>query len=126
MSEIEGYSGVEIVHPYEVNDAKETKAALAKYNLGVAAVNVNVKAEPEFRNGGGPGCSGQLLVTPDVLGLYDNFTPSFAKQYQNFGEMMIETFKQYRAEVLSGEFPGEKHSYKMSDEVLEAIVKEFG
>lgn len=81
---------------------------------------------PTISIGGGPGCSGQLLVTPDVLGLYDNFTPSFAKQYQNFGEVMIKTFKQYRAEVLSGEFPGEKHSYKMSDEVLEAIVKEFG
>lgn len=52
LSEIEGYTGVEIVHPYEVNDAKDTKAALAKYNLKVAAVNVNVKAEPEFRNGG--------------------------------------------------------------------------
>ncbi len=52
LSEIEGYTGVEIVHPYEVNDAEETKAALSKYNLNVAAVNVNVKAEPEFRNGG--------------------------------------------------------------------------
>ncbi|MEE4165071.1 MAG: sugar phosphate isomerase/epimerase family protein [Desulfocapsaceae bacterium] len=52
LSQIEGYSGVEIVHPYEVNEAKETKAALKKYNLEVAAVNVNVKAEPEFRNGG--------------------------------------------------------------------------
>ncbi len=81
---------------------------------------------PTISIGGGPGCSGQLLVTPDVLGMYDNFTPSFAKQYQNFGEVMIETFKQYREEVLSGEFPGEKHSYKMSDDVLEAIVKEFG
>lgn len=52
MSEIAGYSGVEIVYPYEVNDAAETKKALAKYDLRVAAVNVNVKAEPEFRNGG--------------------------------------------------------------------------
>ena len=52
LSQIEGYSGVEIVHPYEVNEAQETKAALQKYNLQVAAVNVNVKAEPEFRNGG--------------------------------------------------------------------------
>ena len=52
LSTIEGYSGVEIVHPYEVNDVKETKDALAKYNLNVSAVNVNVKAEPEFRNGG--------------------------------------------------------------------------
>jgi len=52
LSEIEGYSGVEIVHPYEVNEVDETKAALSKYNLEVSAVNVNVKAEPEFRNGG--------------------------------------------------------------------------
>lgn len=81
---------------------------------------------PTISIGGGPGCSGQLLVTPDVLGLYDNFTPSFAKQYQQLGAVMIDTFKQYKEEVLSGEFPGEKHSYKMSDEVLEAIEKEFG
>lgn len=81
---------------------------------------------PTISIGGGPKCSGQLLVTPDVLGMYDNFTPSFAKQYQNFGEVMIETFKTYKEEVLSGVFPGEKHSYKMSDDVLDAIVKEFG
>ena len=52
MAKIEGYSGVEIVYPYEVSDVAETKAALAKHGLQVAAVNVNVKAEPEFRNGG--------------------------------------------------------------------------
>jgi xylose isomerase len=52
MSEIDGYSGVEIVYPYEVNEIETTKAALEKYHLKVAAVNVNVKAEPEFRNGG--------------------------------------------------------------------------
>jgi len=52
MAEIDGYSGVEIVYPYEVHDAAETQAALNKYKLGIAAVNVNVKAEPEFRNGG--------------------------------------------------------------------------
>jgi len=52
MAQMEGYSGVEIVFPYETNDVKITRTALAKHNLGVAAVNVNVKAEPEFRNGG--------------------------------------------------------------------------
>jgi len=30
----------------------KTKALLKKYELKVAAINVNVKAEPEFRNGG--------------------------------------------------------------------------
>ncbi len=52
MAKIEGYSGVEIVYPYEVQDVEATKAALSRYALAVAAINVNVKAEPEFRNGG--------------------------------------------------------------------------
>lgn len=80
---------------------------------------------PTISIGGGPGCSGQLLVTPDVLGMYDNFTPSFAKQYQKFGEVMVDTFKQYREEVINGVFPAEEHCYNMSDEVLENIIKEF-
>jgi xylose isomerase len=44
--------GVEVVYPYEVPSAAELKQLLKKYNLSVAAINVNVKAEPEFRNGG--------------------------------------------------------------------------
>jgi xylose isomerase len=52
MTEIEGYDGVEIVYPYEVEDPSATRKILDKFNLKVAAVNVNVKAEPEFRNGG--------------------------------------------------------------------------
>jgi 3-methyl-2-oxobutanoate hydroxymethyltransferase len=81
---------------------------------------------PTISIGGGPGCSGQLLVTPDVLGLFDRFTPSFAKKYQDVGTLMLNTFKQYGEEVRAGIFPGEEHSYKMSDEVLEAIEQEFG
>ena len=49
---IPGCQGLEIVYPYEVSKIAETKALLEKHKLGVAAVNVNVKAEPEFKNGG--------------------------------------------------------------------------
>ncbi len=52
MTRIEGYDGVEIVFPYEVNDPALTRQLLDKHRLNVAAVNVNVKAEPEFKNGG--------------------------------------------------------------------------
>ncbi len=52
MTEIDGYDGVELVYPYEVNDSQATQVLLRKYNLNIAAVNVNVKAEPEFLNGG--------------------------------------------------------------------------
>ena len=80
---------------------------------------------PTMSIGGGPGCSGQLLVTPDVLGMFDTFTPSFAKRYQEFNKLMLQTFKQYAEEVRTGAFPDDKHSYKMSDEVLDAIKEEF-
>jgi len=81
---------------------------------------------PTISIGGGPDCSGQLLVTPDVLGLYDTFTPSFAKQYVDVGQIMTDTFTQYAKEVKEGVFPGQEHAYGMSDDVLESIVKEFG
>ncbi len=80
---------------------------------------------PTMSIGGGPGCSGQLLVTPDVLGMFDAFTPSFAKRYQEFNKLMQQTFRQYAEEVRTGVFPDEQHSYKMSDEVLDAIKEEF-
>ncbi len=52
-SETDGVSGVEMVFPYEVcEDPAEMKRLVDKYSLGISAVNVNVKAEPEFRNGG--------------------------------------------------------------------------
>ena len=52
VAAMEGIEGVEAVYPYEVNDPKKTKELMHKYGLHWAAVNVNVKAEPEFRNGG--------------------------------------------------------------------------
>ena len=52
MTEMDGFDGVEIVYPYEVSDPAKTRVVLKKHKLRVAAVNVNVKAEPEFRNGG--------------------------------------------------------------------------
>lgn len=81
---------------------------------------------PTISIGGGPGCSGQLLVTYDVLGMFDTFTPKFAKKYANFNQTMKDTFAQYRQEVLEGKFPTEEHVYGVSDEVLAAMEKEFG
>lgn len=51
-SKIEGISGVEVVHHYEATDPVVLRSLLVKNKLGIAAINANVKAEPEFRNGG--------------------------------------------------------------------------
>jgi len=52
VSEIEGMDGMELVFPYEVNNSDELKILTYKYKINIAAINVNVKAEPEFKNGG--------------------------------------------------------------------------
>jgi len=52
VEKCDGINAVEIVYPYEVHDPKETSTLLKKYNIQVSAVNVNIKAEPEFLHGG--------------------------------------------------------------------------
>lgn len=52
LSAVPGFDGVECVYPYEVGQPTEFKAALARHGLKPAAINCNVKAEPEFVNGG--------------------------------------------------------------------------
>lgn len=51
-SQIKGMSAMECVYPYEVASPEETLTLMKKYKLGISAVNVNIKAEPEFRMGG--------------------------------------------------------------------------
>lgn len=52
IADMEGIDGVEAVYPYEVSEPRTVKGLMEKYGLKWAAVNANVKAEPEFRNGG--------------------------------------------------------------------------
>jgi len=52
VSTMEGIDGIEAVFPYETSDAEELKRMLKQYQIQLAAINVNVKAEPEFRDGG--------------------------------------------------------------------------
>ncbi|CAN5690903.1 3-methyl-2-oxobutanoate hydroxymethyltransferase [soil metagenome] len=63
--------------------------------------------------GAGPGCDGQVLVTPDMLGFQDEFTPRFLKRYASLSSEMEDGVKEYLAEVKSGTFPDEEHSYLM-------------
>ncbi|MEZ5275646.1 MAG: sugar phosphate isomerase/epimerase [Opitutaceae bacterium] len=52
VSRMKGMTGVECIFPYEINEATAFKGLLKKYRLKPAAINVNVKAEPEFKAGG--------------------------------------------------------------------------
>ena len=71
---------------------------------------------PTIGIGAGAGCDGQVLVTYDLLGLFDRFTPRFVKKYADFHSEMARAFSAYKEEVESGEFPAEEHTVAMPDE----------
>lgn len=76
---------------------------------------------PTIGIGAGVGCSGQILVYQDMLGMFNDFTPKFVKKYANVGEIMSIAFKKYIDEVKDGVFPQEAHTFKISDEILEKL-----
>lgn len=68
---------------------------------------------PVIGCGSGPGCDGQILIAPDILGLTQGPGPKFAKNYANLAEATVDAFKNYSKEVKSGQFPDAGHSYHM-------------
>lgn len=66
---------------------------------------------PTIGIGAGPACDGQVLVIHDILGLCEKYSPKFVKRYADLGPVISEAVKQYIAEVKSGEFPTDAHSF---------------
>ena len=76
---------------------------------------------PTIGIGAGAGCDGQVLVYQDMLGMYPDFTPKFAKKFADLGNEMVDAFKAYSDEVKAGTFPSEEHGFKIDDEVIEKV-----
>ena len=75
-------------------------------------------AIPTIGIGSGPWCDGQVLVTNDLLGLYDRFTPTFVKRYAEVGAIIRDAAAAYIRDVKAGTFPGREHTRTMSPEEL--------
>jgi 3-methyl-2-oxobutanoate hydroxymethyltransferase len=82
----------------------------------VAALLTERLSIPTIGIGAGADVDGQVLVTNDMLGLYDRFTPRFVKRYANLLEEMNRAFEAYRADVQSHAFPAPEHTTDMPDE----------
>jgi 3-methyl-2-oxobutanoate hydroxymethyltransferase len=76
---------------------------------------------PTIGIGAGVHCDGQVLVVHDMLGLFDRFTPKFAKRYVNLSEEILKAFEAYREEVLQGTFPTDQHSFHIDEKELGKI-----
>jgi len=81
-------------------------------------------AIPTIGIGAGVGCDGQVLVTHDLLGLFDRFTPKFVKKYANFHAEMQRAFAEFKSDVESKQFPAAEHSVEMVDAEWEVLLKE--
>jgi len=80
---------------------------------------------PVIGIGSGPDCDGQVLVSPDIMGLFRDFRPKHSKVYKDMGNAYDEAVKCYIDEVKNGIFPTVKNSFVMDEEILERVKKEI-
>ena len=76
---------------------------------------------PVIGIGAGADVDGQVLVTHDMIGLFDKFIPKFVKQYTQIRSIILEALNAYKQDVQAVNFPAEEHSFTMSDEALKQL-----
>jgi 3-methyl-2-oxobutanoate hydroxymethyltransferase len=79
---------------------------------GVAAQITAALKVPTIGIGAGAACDGQVLVGPDMLGLYEDVRPRFVKRYAELGEALRQAAEAFGREVRDGSFPGAEHEFK--------------
>jgi 3-methyl-2-oxobutanoate hydroxymethyltransferase len=115
-----------------VRDADELEQAgcfalvLESIPARLAALISSRLSIPTIGIGAGPKCDGQVLVTHDLLGMFDRFTPRFVKQYAMLHDVMAQAFTEFNADIVAGHFPGDEHSFHMTDEAWAALTADLG
>ncbi|MGI2058525.1 3-methyl-2-oxobutanoate hydroxymethyltransferase [Shewanella baltica] len=72
---------------------------------------------PVIGIGASPACDGQVLVTEDILGLFSDYTPKFAKRYIDLSSLITHACAEYAREVRSAEFPTAEHCFGLSQTI---------
>ncbi len=67
---------------------------------------------PTIGIGAGPGCDGQVLVLPDMLGLNEQFRPKFLHRFAELGQAARAGIAAYVAAVRGGDYPGREHTFE--------------
>jgi 3-methyl-2-oxobutanoate hydroxymethyltransferase len=103
---------------------KESAKALAEagcFAIVLEAITADLATEiseaipiPTIGIGAGPECDGQILVTNDILGLFEDFQPKFVRRYANLAVTMKDAFARYLEDVREGRFPSADETYQPS------------
>ncbi|MHC4125661.1 MAG: 3-methyl-2-oxobutanoate hydroxymethyltransferase [Planctomycetota bacterium] len=106
--------GLELISLAEQMIQAGASALLLEGAAGEVAEIITKRSQiPVIGCGSGPGCDGQILIAPDILGLTQSPGPKFAKKYGNLGRETIKAFENYSAEVRAGQYPSSEYSYHM-------------
>lgn len=114
-----------------IEDAQELESAgafaivLEMVPEEVAEIITDKLNVPTIGIGAGRHCDGQVLVLHDILGLYEKFSPRFAKKYADLGKAASEALANYRDDVVSGKFPAQENTFKMDSKQLERLKAAF-
>ncbi len=76
---------------------------------------------PTIGIGAGVHCDGQVLVTHDLLGMFEKFVPGFVKSYCKLAPTIKEAVADYSREVRNGSFPDEEHSFSSESNLRELL-----
>ena len=76
---------------------------------------------PTIGIGGGKFCDGQILVSDDILGKYDNFCPKFARQYSSLKDIIFNVARAYCNDVEKGNFPSVAESFTLDNDEAQKL-----
>ena len=80
--------------------------------------NLNI---PTIGIGAGVSCSGQIVVTDDILGKFTDFQPKFVKKFANLHDVIYDGVLQYSKDVKDRIFPSKKESFELQEEEREKL-----
>jgi 3-methyl-2-oxobutanoate hydroxymethyltransferase len=101
-----------------LQDAGVSAVVLEAVPAEVAAEVTASLAVPTIGIGAGNGTDGQVLVWHDLLGLYEGRSPRFVKRYADVAPQIREALERFVADVRSGAFPEDRHTYAIPEDEL--------
>ena len=115
-----------------IDDAKELEEAgvfsiaLEMVTQEVAKIISETISIPTIGIGSGVGCSGQVLVVQDLLGMYDKIKPKFVRRYMNLSEDIVKAVGNYKNDIESGMFPSQENSFSMDENEFKKLREDIG
>ena len=91
----------------------------------VAQIITGRLAIPTIGIGAGPHCDGQNLVLHDMVGLFDRFTPKFAKRYADCWSLVSNALTEFQDDVRKGGFPRAEHSFTMKEDEYQELLRQL-